>query len=165
MGFDAIWISPMVTNTPNGYHGYWLKDLYGFNPNFGTESDLKALIQDCHSRNMFIMLDVVCNHVGQVDMCVPQSRSCVLSLTRLCRDFAQIVPFNNQTDYHDKCQITDFNNATMVEHCRLANLPVSSIFFPLNTNQRGGCSRSANRRTSIKTTNLFVQLSCNGLGH
>lgn len=75
MGFDAIWISPMVTNTPNGYHGYWLKDLYGFNPNFGTESDLKALIQDCHSRNMFIMLDVVCNHVGQVDMCVYASKS------------------------------------------------------------------------------------------
>jgi alpha-amylase len=38
---------------------------------------------------------------------------------------AQIVPFNNGSDYHDKCQITDFNNATNVEHCRLANLPVS----------------------------------------
>ena len=80
MGFDAIWISPMVTNTPNGYHGYWLKDLYGFNPNFGTESDLKALIQDCHSRNMFIMLDVVCNHVGQVDMCVRDSKSLVCAV-------------------------------------------------------------------------------------
>jgi hypothetical protein len=25
MGFDAIWISPIVTNTPGGYHGYWLQ--------------------------------------------------------------------------------------------------------------------------------------------
>jgi alpha-amylase len=70
MGFDAIWISPIVTNTPNGYHGYWMQDLYGFNPNFGSEADLQALIQACHSRSMFVMLDVVGNHVGQVDMCV-----------------------------------------------------------------------------------------------
>jgi alpha-amylase len=23
MGFDAIWISPVVDNWANGYHGYW----------------------------------------------------------------------------------------------------------------------------------------------
>ncbi len=23
MGFDAIWISPVVDNIANGYHGYW----------------------------------------------------------------------------------------------------------------------------------------------
>jgi alpha-amylase len=23
LGFDAIWISPIVENTPHGYHGYW----------------------------------------------------------------------------------------------------------------------------------------------
>jgi alpha-amylase len=23
MGFDAIWISPVVDNYPQGYHGYW----------------------------------------------------------------------------------------------------------------------------------------------
>jgi alpha-amylase len=68
MGFDAIWISPIVTNTPNGYHGYWMQDLYGFNPKFGSKADLQALIQACHSRNMFVMLDVVGNHVGPVDM-------------------------------------------------------------------------------------------------
>lgn len=132
MGFDAIWISPMVSNTPSGYHGYWMQDLYGFNPNFGSKSDLQALIQACHSRNMFVMLDVVGNHVGQVDMYVWHSPQCAraLSLTSSCRDFSQVVPFNNQSDYHDKCQITDFNNATNVEHCRLANLPVScpSVF-------------------------------------
>ena len=28
MGFDAIWISPIVENTDGGYHGYWAKNLY-----------------------------------------------------------------------------------------------------------------------------------------
>lgn len=23
MGFDAVWISPIISNTPGGYHGYW----------------------------------------------------------------------------------------------------------------------------------------------
>ena len=25
LGFDAIWISPVVSNTDKGYHGYWCK--------------------------------------------------------------------------------------------------------------------------------------------
>jgi hypothetical protein len=44
MGFDAIWISPIVTNTPGGYHGYWSQDLFGINPHFGTADDLRQLI-------------------------------------------------------------------------------------------------------------------------
>jgi len=28
MGFDAIWISPVVANVPGGYHGYWASNLY-----------------------------------------------------------------------------------------------------------------------------------------
>jgi len=28
MGFDAIWISPVVANFPNSYHGYGAQDLY-----------------------------------------------------------------------------------------------------------------------------------------
>ena len=28
LGFNAIWISPVVANADNGYHGYWAKDLY-----------------------------------------------------------------------------------------------------------------------------------------
>jgi hypothetical protein len=69
----------------------------------------------------------------------PQGYSFTLSFTKLCRDFAQISPFNNQSDYHDKCQITDFDNATNVEHCRLANLPVSSSFLspiPISSSSR-----------------------------
>ena len=37
MGFDAIWVSPIVKNTPGGYHGYWAADLYSLNEEFGSE--------------------------------------------------------------------------------------------------------------------------------
>jgi alpha-amylase len=45
MGFDAIWISPIVKNNDlrtktheiDGYHGYWAVDFDAVNENFGTE--------------------------------------------------------------------------------------------------------------------------------
>ena len=48
MGFDAIWISPVVENYDDGYHGYWAKNLYRINPHFGSASDLKAFVNACH---------------------------------------------------------------------------------------------------------------------
>ena len=66
MGFDAIWVSPIVLNTPGGYHGYWAQDFYSVNPNFGTEQQFINLISALHSRNMWIMVDVVANHVGPI---------------------------------------------------------------------------------------------------
>lgn len=59
-----IWISPIVTNIEDGYHGYWAKDLYSINSHFGTEQDLKDLSDALHRRGMFLMVDVVVNHMG-----------------------------------------------------------------------------------------------------
>jgi alpha-amylase len=66
MGFDAVWITPVVTSTrivcsreananiipdsPGGYHGYWATDLYGVNSNYGTADDLKSLVNTAHSK-------------------------------------------------------------------------------------------------------------------
>lgn len=58
MGFDSVWISPVTKqiegNTADGssYHGYWQTDLNNLNSNFGSESELKNLASELHSRNM-----------------------------------------------------------------------------------------------------------------
>eukprot|EP01138_Halocafeteria_seosinensis_P010847 gb/GECG01011079.1/.p1 GENE.gb/GECG01011079.1/~~gb/GECG01011079.1/.p1 ORF type:complete len:493 (+),score=38.17 gb/GECG01011079.1/:1-1479(+) len=109
MGFNAIWISPIPVqvNSPYaGYHGYWFKDLWQINPHFGQKQDLTDLVTECHKRDIWVMLDVVMNHCGPVNM-----------------DFSEISPFNESKYYHRKCQIQDWNNQTQVEICRLANLP------------------------------------------
>lgn len=67
MGFDAIWITPVVENTPQGYHGYWAKDFDKTNPYHGTEEELKELVNECHKRDMLVMVDVVANHIGYVN--------------------------------------------------------------------------------------------------
>ena len=106
MGFDAIWISPIVENTAGSYHGYHLTNLYKLNTNFGTEDDLKNLITDCHKKDIWVMVDVVANHVGPVGT-----------------DFSKITPFNKAEHYHDWCDITDWSNQWQVENCRLCGLP------------------------------------------
>jgi alpha-amylase len=106
MGFDAIWISPMPKNLGNDYHGYAFLDLYQVNEHFGTETDLKNLIAAAHKKDIWIMLDVVGNHVAPVDL-----------------SYEQINPFNESSYYHSKCQIEDWSNQYEVENCRLANLP------------------------------------------
>ena len=58
LGANAIWISPIPTQTPNGYHGYWQMDINKVNSHFGTEADLQNLVQECHSRGIWVMLDV-----------------------------------------------------------------------------------------------------------
>ena len=53
---------------------------------FGTEDDFKALVEECHKRDIWVMIDVVANHVGPVGT-----------------DYSKITPFNSSEHYHDKC--------------------------------------------------------------
>jgi glycosidase len=74
LGATALWITPVVQNIPGfvtgagfpdwGYHGYWADDLYRLDPRFGSEADLKALVDDAHARGIKVLLDVVYNHAG-----------------------------------------------------------------------------------------------------
>lgn len=56
MGFDALYISPFVENTKNGYHGYWAQNIYKVNEHFGTEEDLKALVKEAHKRDIYVRI-------------------------------------------------------------------------------------------------------------
>jgi len=66
MGFDAIWISPIVKNLDPGYHGYWALDWEDVNDHFGSEDDLKALVEAAHAKDIWVMVDVVANHVAPI---------------------------------------------------------------------------------------------------
>jgi len=109
MGFDAIWISPVVANTPDGYHGYWASDLYSINEKFGTAEELKELIDECHNRDVWVMVDVVANHMGYVDNF----------------NFSNIIPFNDARYYNNykSCDHIDFGFQPDVEVCWLSGLP------------------------------------------
>ncbi|RAL62812.1 hypothetical protein DID88_004654 [Monilinia fructigena] len=109
MGFTAIWISPIVQNVVgdtadgSGYHGYWAQNIYEVNPNFGTSADLKALSAALHARGMYLMVDVVTNHMAYVGC-------------GNCVDYSIYTPFDSQSYFHPFCFI-DYSNVTSIEVC------------------------------------------------
>nr|Q08806.1 RecName: Full=Alpha-amylase 2; AltName: Full=1,4-alpha-D-glucan glucanohydrolase 2; Flags: Precursor [Schwanniomyces occidentalis]CAA51912.1 alpha-amylase [Schwanniomyces occidentalis]prf//2113214A alpha-amylase [Schwanniomyces occidentalis] len=133
MGFTAIWISPVVEQIPDdtgygyAYHGYWMKDIYAINSNFGTADDLKNLSNELHKRNMKLMVDIVTNHYAWNG-----AGSSVA--------YSNYNPFNQQSYFHDYCLITNYDDQTNVEDCwegdntvslpdlRTEDSDVSSIF-------------------------------------
>lgn len=123
MGFTAMWISPVVQNieggTPDGYtpdgsayHGYWAQDIYTINPHFGGSSGLQDLSNALHSRGMYLMVDVVVNHMAYY--CGPAlDGSCGPGNTV---DYSSFTPFNSQSYFHPFCEI-NYNNKTSILDC------------------------------------------------
>ena len=58
MGFDAIWISPIIENLEGSYHGYHFTNLYNLNYHFGSEDDFKELIRTCHSEESTYLIEL-----------------------------------------------------------------------------------------------------------
>ncbi|KAM5531186.1 hypothetical protein V8D89_015156 [Ganoderma adspersum] len=122
LGFDAIWISPIVANiegnTPYGqaYHGYWSQDMNSLNPHFGNASDLRELSDELHRRDMLLMVDVVVNHMAS---------------TKNPPDFSALQPFSSSSFFHKECYITDYTNQTNIEQCWLGDRNV--LLADINT--------------------------------
>lgn len=63
LGIEGIWLSPIFLSP--SYHKYDTMNYYGVDHRFGTEEDLKELIQLCHDRGVKIILDLVINHTSK----------------------------------------------------------------------------------------------------
>lgn len=68
LGATAIWVSPILKQraTDDTYHGYAIQDFLEIEPRFGTRQDLRDLVKEAHRLDMYVILDVVLNHAGDV---------------------------------------------------------------------------------------------------
>ncbi|MDD4737119.1 MAG: alpha-amylase family glycosyl hydrolase [Kiritimatiellae bacterium] len=72
MGVNGLWISGVQMNTQGRdtrytpYHMYHPTDFWRCDPTAGTFQELKDLIDDCHSRGIYVILDVVVNHMADL---------------------------------------------------------------------------------------------------
>jgi len=67
MGVEILWLMPIHPIGEENRKGtlgsyYAVKDFKAINPNFGTEEDFKALVDDAHNRGMKVIIDWVANH-------------------------------------------------------------------------------------------------------
>ncbi|QCP00513.1 alpha-amylase [Arthrobacter sp. 24S4-2] len=73
LGTTSIWLTPSFKNKAvqpedksAGYHGYWVTDFTQIDPHLGTNDELKALIDEAHSRGMKVYFDIITNHTADV---------------------------------------------------------------------------------------------------
>ncbi|MFM7396279.1 MAG: alpha-amylase family glycosyl hydrolase [Gammaproteobacteria bacterium] len=75
LGATAIWLGPIYKNKPvqgapgqesAGYHGYWITDFTTVDPHFGTDDELRQLVEALRARGMKIYLDIITNHTADV---------------------------------------------------------------------------------------------------
>ena len=68
MGVTAVWISPIFRQVAfqETYHGYGIQNFLDVDPHFGTREDLQSLVKTAHSHGIYIILDVILNHSGNV---------------------------------------------------------------------------------------------------
>jgi len=69
LGMNAIWITPpfkQFAHDQGSFHGYAIQDFLRVDPRFGTTEDLRELTAEAHRRQMYVLLDVVFDHAGDV---------------------------------------------------------------------------------------------------
>lgn len=81
LGVGALWLSPVLKNcqyNPYSYHGYGIQDFLQIDPRYASdpqaaagnpqlvEEELRALVDEAHARGIFVIFDIVLNHVGDV---------------------------------------------------------------------------------------------------
>jgi glycosidase len=68
LGVTALWISPVFRQTGylETYHGYGIQNFLDVDPHFGTRADLKRLVATAHRHGIYVILDIILNHSGNV---------------------------------------------------------------------------------------------------
>lgn len=66
LGFTAIWVNPVLENNMEeySYHGYSTTDFYKVDPRFGSNEEYKALVNEAHSSDIKVIMDMIVNHCG-----------------------------------------------------------------------------------------------------
>ena len=81
LGVNAIWLTPIFDSTGalGGEKlqatGYFAKDYFKIDPHFGTEDDLRRLVEKAHELGLYVILDGVFGHHGGVDKPSPSGFS------------------------------------------------------------------------------------------
>ena len=63
LGVTAIWFSPLY-KSPDYDYGYDVSDYKAIDEKFGTMEDFDRLLEECHKRDLKVIMDMVINHTS-----------------------------------------------------------------------------------------------------
>lgn len=129
LGATAVWITPPVANqwwdpmvNYGGYHGYWAEHLMKVDKHKGTLNDYKTLSATLHRNDMYLIQDIVPNHMGNYfritgegDDMVFERNTRSVPVTAPTQKPFNMVDWNNRPHrdaeiYHWTGNITDHNS-------------------------------------------------------
>jgi glycosidase len=146
LGATAVWITPPVANqwwSPtaqySGYHGYWAENLMAVDKHYGRLSDMQNLSRRLHGQGMYLVQDIVVNHMGNFFAYDPKQWNAQNPALGYRREAAtaqtQIpsqIPFNRNDPrdpaqardaiYHWTPDIRDFTNPAQEHDWQMAGL-------------------------------------------
>ena len=111
LGIDGLWLTPIFSSP--SYHGYDVISFYDINPDYGSEEDLKNLINEAHKRNMKIILDFPVNHTS--------------TLNKWFTSFSSN-PFGKYKNYYRHINMSDNPNYSLKDKSSWG----SNVWHPLN---------------------------------
>ncbi|SDH41646.1 trehalose-6-phosphate hydrolase [Alteribacillus persepolensis] len=63
LGVDVLWLTPIYAS-PQKDNGYDISDYYSIHPEYGTMDDFDQLLEEAHSKDLKIIMDIVVNHTS-----------------------------------------------------------------------------------------------------
>lgn len=110
MGFNGIWLMPIMQSTT--YHKYDVMDYYSIDKEYGTIEDFQKLLEECHKRDIKVVIDFVINHSSSKHEWFQQA----------C-NYLKELPKGEEPDVNE-CQYVDFYH--------FSNEKVNSNYYPVN---------------------------------
>lgn len=137
LGMTTLWITPPVANQwwdpqvqYGGYHGYWAENFSEVDKHMGTLDDYRTLSASLHKNGMYLIQDIVPNHVGNFfhfDGETYTANPGSVPVTKPTQKPFDRNDYNNPADrkadiYHWTPPIADYNNPTQALTYQLADL-------------------------------------------
>lgn len=107
LGVNAIWLTPVFDSSVAAggeklqATGYFTNNYFAIDPHFGTEEEFRRLVDEAHSRGLYVILDGVFGHHGGVTQ--PSPSGYTLDMTEVTNDRADSgtgnVAFPGSLDY------------------------------------------------------------------
>lgn len=99
---NEIWLTPISPSL--SYHKYDVMDYKNIDKDFGTLEDFKALLEDCHKRNIKVIFDLVMNHSSSDHPWFLKATSYLKTLKSNEEPDYKVCPFANYYNFTKKKQ-------------------------------------------------------------
>jgi glycosidase len=161
LGAGAIWLSPVLKNVPlqgGTYHGYGIHDFLHVDARFARDpnnpdDELRALVDTAHNLDLYVILDIVLNHTGDVFgyVCDSGETDCTNSQGARAdfRAFARSVQWR---DVHGNARSDWPDIAT------IANPPTEALVWPVELHRNDWFRRQGTPGPSDDTEGDFASL-------